>query len=125
MEICAYRSDRRQNSKWPFLVLIFIFFTVVAAAQNDAVKIPDEVKPFIENGMMPIPKTGWEALGRMAQLKRLYLDQNQIGNLAILLGRQFLHSLLVLGRGRPLRLLESRQQFFLGAPAILDQAHER
>jgi hypothetical protein len=54
MDICAYRSDRRQNSKWPFLVLIFVLFTVVVGAQNDAVKIPDEIKPFIEKGMVPI-----------------------------------------------------------------------
>ena len=36
------------------LFLVAIVLPIAAAAQNDALKVPDEVKPFIEKGMIPI-----------------------------------------------------------------------
>ena len=36
------------------LFLIAIALPISAAAQNDAVKVPDDVKPFIEKGMIPV-----------------------------------------------------------------------
>ena len=33
---------------------VVLAFSLTASAQNDAVKVPDDVKPFIEKGMIPI-----------------------------------------------------------------------
>ena len=36
------------------LFVLVVFLPAAALAQNDAVKVPDEVKPFIEKGMIPV-----------------------------------------------------------------------
>jgi hypothetical protein len=36
------------------LFLLLLLFPVIAVAQNEEVKVPDEVKPFVERGMIPI-----------------------------------------------------------------------
>lgn len=45
-------ANRRPLLKWIFACLCLL--PAAAAAQNDAVKVPDEVKPFVEKGMIPI-----------------------------------------------------------------------
>jgi hypothetical protein len=46
-------ANHRQLVKWLFVTALSLI-PVYAAAQNDAVKIPEEVKPFVEKGMIPI-----------------------------------------------------------------------
>jgi len=36
------------------IIILLCVFTLSAAAQDDAVKVPDDVKPFVEKGMIPI-----------------------------------------------------------------------
>src|SRR4051812_47409848 len=54
MDNCALRSNQRLNLNWIVLIFTFLLSVTMAAAQNDAVKIPAEVQPFVEKGMIPI-----------------------------------------------------------------------
>lgn len=49
---CAYKMKLRELS-----ILVFFLCTMLsisAAAQNDAVKIPEDVRPFVQKGLIPI-----------------------------------------------------------------------